>query len=663
MAEQTEEVAILKVGTDDAVKSLADLRENIKELKKELENLDIGSEEYQSTLDQLKVNQNAVKDAMYATTSSFQDVAAAATGTAESYNGLVHRMAAMKEELRSTDISTEEGRKHFEELAAKINSVNDKLKELDALQGNYQRNVGNYPSAFKNWSESVDVLRKGLGATEGGLNGVHDAMEGISKSPMVASLGILVSVAMKLADAMGENENAMNAVHKSMDAVRPVMDFLGGVLEKVADFLADIITKVTEFVSSNGLAKKVVSAVMGVGNAIFQYITAPLRGIVAAIKVFKEQGIAGFKDAAKALAGEVKNGFSFRQNFEAGQAIGDALIAGGKSKKEEAKEEAKAAAKEVSQEFKDSFDIDGLIEELDNAIDKVTAEWQKADEAINKAVNESADKRIKALEKITSRALELNSILTNDDEERAEKAYEIQLEGNQKQLALLEELKKAAYDRGDLDQALEYDQAAADLQVEIQMNAMKEQKRLRQKDLEDRKANGKSILEIYQALSGSVSSVLGDIADMYEKDSDNSEKSAKKVKTLRIASATIDTISGAIGAYMQAVQSIAPPWGIIVGAANAATVTAAGIAQIAKLKNTKIDKNAGDSGSAGASTMGAAVQAPTVSTEVANVRTVTSASEEDRLNQMASDQRVYILASDIEASQNARKTRVAESSF
>jgi hypothetical protein len=48
---------------------------------------------------------------------------------------------------------------------------------------------------------------------------------------------------------------------------------------------------------------------------------------------------------------------------------------------------------------------------------------------------------------------------------------------------------------------------------------------------------------------------------------------------------------------------------------------------------------------------------------VASVRSVTSASEEDRLNQMASDQRVYILASDIEASRNQIRTQVRESSF
>ena len=129
---------------------------------------------------------------------------------------------------------------------------------------------------------------------------------------------------------------------------------------------------------------------------------------------------------------------------------------------------------------------------------------------------------------------------------------------------------------------------------------------------------------------------------------------------MRIAAATIDTLSGAIGAFMQASETIPPPYGQIVGAVSAAAVTAAGIAEIAKIKSTKVN---GSSGSAATPTAMAVASAPTLTTEVANVRSLTSASEENRLNQMASDQRVYIVASDIEASQNQIKTQVAESSF
>ena len=66
MAEET--ITILKVGTEEAVKSVNDLKDNIKTLKQNLGELEIGTEEYQNTLEELKVNQNALKDAMYATT-------------------------------------------------------------------------------------------------------------------------------------------------------------------------------------------------------------------------------------------------------------------------------------------------------------------------------------------------------------------------------------------------------------------------------------------------------------------------------------------------------------------------------------------------------------------------------------------------------------------
>ena len=100
MAEET--ITILRVGTEEAVRNINDLRSNIKTLKDNLGELEIGTQEYQDTLDELKVNQNALKDAMYATSSSMEDVAAAATGTSKSYNSLVHQMASLKEEFRAS---------------------------------------------------------------------------------------------------------------------------------------------------------------------------------------------------------------------------------------------------------------------------------------------------------------------------------------------------------------------------------------------------------------------------------------------------------------------------------------------------------------------------------------------------------------------------------
>ena len=620
MAEET--ITIFKVGTEQAVKSIADLRNNIKALKegfedaqgnmhKGLNDLEIGTQEYKDTLDLLKVNQNALKDAMYATSSEIKDLAKAATGAniefnkqnelitdgSISYNELVHAMANLKEEFRSTTDVVRRG-----QIGDKIKSINDELKKMDASQGNFQRNVGNYANsikdAFGDMSKNVDVFRKSLGAVGSGLNGMKDGLEGISKSPAVATFGILVSVAIKLADELKDNETAMAGLKKAMAALQPVMDFLSGIIEKLATYLADVIVKVTEFVTSNGLIQKVINGVMGVGNAILQFVIAPFRGLVAAIKVFKEQGVKGLGDAAKAFAQEMKSGVSFKENFQTGQVFANTIIAGAKSRKKEVNDAGKEMGKDLTE---------GLLSEMDKLTKRIEDKRKKMDDSFAKGESKFLEDLNKEIDKeIEDDWKETLSDLSDDTE-----TY-----------------------------------------LSDEVNKYKEEFEELKKIQEAKKA-------LLQGVADATSSILGSIADMYEADSEASEKNAKKVKNLRIAAATIDTISGAIGAYMSAVKSLPAPYGAIAGAVQAAAVTAAGFAEIAKIKSTNVSGNSSSSSSSAP----ALVSSPSLTTEVSNVRSVTSASEEDRLNQMASAQRVYILSSDIEASQRQIKTQVAESSF
>lgn len=595
MAEET--ITILRVGTEEAVKSVNDLKQNIKILKDNLGELEIGTQEYQDTLDELKVNQNALKDAMYATSTSMEDLTQAATGASESYNSLVHRMASLKEEFRATNDAVRRA-----ELGQQIKAVNDQLKDLDALQGNFQRNVGNYAesikSAFGDMSKHVDVFRKSLGAAGGGLNGLKDGMEGISKSPFVATFGILVSLALKLADELKENETAMASIKGLMNSLKPVMDFFAGILDKVAGYLAEIIGKVAAFLGSSGLMQKIIQGVMGVGNAILQFIIAPFKGIVAAIKVFKEEGVKGLGNAARAFGQEMKSGVSFKENFKAGQVAADTILSGVSSRRSKAAETGKQMGKDIRE---------ALLKELEKST-------KKAEEALRKDNESFAKSQKKFLEDMDK---DLNKMLEDDYKETLDEVSQTTSE------------------------------FLAD-QVQQYQDEFKKQQEI-----------AKAKKDLLKGVASATSDILGSIADMYESDEENSEKNANKIKNLRIAAATIDTISGAIGAFMQASQTIPPPYGQIVGAAAAAAVTASGIAQIAKLKSQKVS---GSAQSTNISTP-AVTSAPTINTQVSNVRSVTSASEEDRLNQMASEQRVYILASDIEASQKQIKTQVSESSF
>lgn len=655
MAEET--IQIIRIETGEAVKSVNDLRENVKILKDRLGDLEIGTTEYQDTLEELKVNQAAVKDAMYASTASMDDLAKSATGTSNSYNALVHRMAALKEELRATDVSTEQGKQRFKELAAQINEVNDTLKDMDALQGNFQRNVGNYPGLMKTFSGSLDALDKGLKAASGGVGGLKEGFDALAVNPVITILGIVVSLFASLADTLKEDETTMAAVNKAGVSLEPIFKFLKGILEKVVTIVADLITKASAFVQSNGLIPKIIDGVVGVGNAILKFVIAPFKGVVEAIKVFKEQGVRGLGDAAKAFANEMKTGISFKSNYQAGESIVDAITAGVKSKKKDVSD----AGKDVVKPLKDGIDteLDKMIQELDKGLDKMNQDLDKELEDANKIANSIAQDRLANLDKAAKHQLELNDILVEDDREKAEKAYQIQLSANERRLAALEQFAQDALERGDIDAYLEYEQEAADLEVEIETNALREKKRLREQDAKDAKEKAKQQMEVMQSVASATSGILGSIADMYESDEKNSEKNANKIKGLRIASATIDTISGAIGAFMQAVQTIPPPLGAIVGGVQAAAVTAAGIAQIAKIKSTKVSGSASNS----APTAPAVTSAPVRTMDIQQVRSVTSASEEDRLNQMANDQRVVLVMSDLEVKQNQSRVQVAEASF
>lgn len=636
----TENITILKIGTQEAVQNIGDLRKNVQILKKSLEDLDIGSREYQDTLDELKVNQNALKDAMYATSSSMDDVAKSASGAnvifdeqgklvkdaTVSYNSYVHAMAALKEEFRSTGDAVRRA-----DLADKINQINDQLKGMDAAQGNFQRNVGNYEGALKGWANGLDAMDKGLKAATGGVNGLKGGVEAFAKSPAIASFTILVSVAMKLAEALKENDTAMAAVKKATAALQPVMDFFGGVLETIAGVLADVIGKVSEFVSSNGLFQKIIGGVVGVGNAIFKFITAPVRGVIAAIKVFQDEGIKGIRNAAKAFGDEMKGGVAFRSNFEGGQAAADAMISGMSSRKAPAKEAGKTIAKEVK---------DGVKEELDIGLDEIIAGAEKSMEDFFKDMDRMDADRLKR--EADSESIRLGRLK----------------QSNEERLAMLQEFYDAALERGDLSKALEYDTKIADLRVEITEKEIEERKK---KEEEYERTRTAALMASFDTTA----SILGSLADLYEADDEGQKKNAKKIKALRIATATIDTISGAIGAYMQASKAYTPPWGQIIGAAAAATVTAAGLANIKKIRSTNTDGGGSSADVSAPSTTGtpAVVAAPALTTQVSNVRSVTSASEEDRLNAMASDQRVVLVMSDLEVKQDQVRTQVAESSF
>lgn len=244
---------ILKVGTGEAVKNVGELRENIKQLKAALNDQDLsnpeGMKKYNELLGELKINQNALKDAMYATTASWDDITNAATGAniafdnnnklvnmqGVSYNALVHEMADLKQAWRATTDEMERAA-----LGERINSVNDQLKSMDASVGNYQRNVGNYIGAMDHLTASFGSMGKGAQSVIAPIKGVTTGLKTLSATPAIAILGLLANVLQKVIEGLKSSEENTNAMTAAMapfaaigDTVTKVLQGLGGVLAKV----------------------------------------------------------------------------------------------------------------------------------------------------------------------------------------------------------------------------------------------------------------------------------------------------------------------------------------------------------------------------------------------------------------------------------------------
>ena len=354
MAEQVD----VKIITVDAVNNLADLKKAIKDAKDNLATMNLGSKEYQKQLKEVIEGQNLLRAAMNGTTATAEHLKDAVDKDGVSYNSLVNQMADLKRAFRATTDEAERAN-----LATRIRDINTELKKLDAMKGDFQRNVGDYLA--KDLKSVVQDLPSGLKAIRGPLDDVSKTMGLMSKQPILGILGLLAPLINEIVKGLKENEDAMAGIKKILDSLKPVMDFFSGILENVVVYVGDLINQAASFLGSSGIFNQIVKGVMGVGNAILQFVIAPFKAVGAAVKVFKEQGIKGIGDAARAMNEEFNKGIAFKQNFQSGQAVADAIVAGAKSRKP-GKEVGKAVKEDLEEELLKADDLEKIWEKAMN---------------------------------------------------------------------------------------------------------------------------------------------------------------------------------------------------------------------------------------------------------------------------------------------------------
>lgn len=133
-------------GAEETTQTLKQLREEVRELRKTLDNTTIGTEEFGDTLEELTKKQQELTNVTKSGNKAMEG----------SYNALVNEMALLKKEWRST---SDEAKRTA--LGEQINSINNKLKDMDASIGNHQRNVGNYQTRLKELKLELLQLEEG----------------------------------------------------------------------------------------------------------------------------------------------------------------------------------------------------------------------------------------------------------------------------------------------------------------------------------------------------------------------------------------------------------------------------------------------------------------------------------------------------------------------
>lgn len=700
---QEETVRLVRIDTGDSIKTVAELKKYIKELKDGIEKLEIGSEEYNDTLKALKEAQDAQRDSMHFGVETVK----AAKG---SYNDLVHTMRELKEQWRATSDESERSKLGFQ-----INDINNQLKELDASVGVYGRNVGDYSNKIQ--EAFVAMGSKAGAAAAGGVKKFKLGLDALSKTPVIAIIGIIITVLEKVVQKMKESEEGTKALSSAMSVLEGISTILGKYLEqfgKVVGWVADQVVKLLqklklysgemqaaqeitqkeikleekrrETIMKNADAEKAIAELRAKAVEEEKYNLKQRETFLREALALEEERAKRERDLAKDeydlivlknsqlksgtkdlraeadayarmqaadtafLAAQRKtikelNALRRQQRRDDKEAVKDAEKA---SKDEAAALNARLALEKdiISQQL--ALTKKGTAERLEKSLELLKKEHEIAVAKANQTIKDE-----KALEEqllLLRQKFNVDweqTLIKADEEARDARAQRVR-DAFEADMALLEEGSMARLEKElelkeyELEHIHKYEEESEEAFQKRRAEAEAAYTKQQRAVLDAR-------VNMMQTWAGSVTSLMGSVADAYEALSDDEEKAAEETKGMRIAIATIDTISGAVSAFMSTSKQIGGIPGLIAGALAAASVTATGLANIAKIRSVNVKKGSGS----GSSASTAVVAAPPAVQQVPVTRTATSASEEERLDRMAANkQRVVLVYSDVKEADN-----------
>lgn len=610
-----EEKILLQVEQAQAATSIKELRDSVKSLRQTVSEATIGSEEYRVASEGLKAAQNALANATKLGTKETKLAG-------DSYNALSRTMAELKQEYHAT---TDEFKR--KELAKEINAINDRLKAMDSDVGVFARNVGNYADGV---AKGFSAMGGAAGSMINPIQGVNAGFQALSKTPVIAIIGILINLFAKAYEAMKSSEEGSQQLAKAFDAFKVVADIMTKGLQLLGKAFVWVGDGITTLFKKFGLLKEQSEERVEIGQKEIELAKEQRRVTMenadAELKISKLRAAATDKinnSASERLAllkeaGELEKKVS-ENNYNLAKQEYELI----KEKNE--------LLPSSSQEMQEEADAYAAMVNAETAYFNKQREYNsQMAEAFNQAKKEVAETKEEIVGLTDSVGFGLEA-LKNFRKDSENEVVDTQI----------------GIDEG----LLEFKKKNEEQQDKVDKQSLAKKIR-NQKIKEGLEEHG---LMVAQSVAKAAAQIVG-------------EETALG-KAMAVSAAMIDTYKSANSAY--AAMAGIPIVGPALGAAAAAAAVMSGIANVKAILATKTDGKSTSMPSAGVAMR---TSAPAVIQQVPVMRSLTGASEDDRLNAIADNTgqtasgvnqpvKAYVVQSEMEGEQLYAETREKESSF
>lgn len=669
MAEQVKGVTI-------GLETIKQLKTEIKQLKDNIQALAITGQDYSKEAEALTAKQLQLSKATDTT-------AGAVVGVTNSYAQLVAETNKLRKEWRSVDVGSE----RFKELSKQIDENNKRLKDMDKSIGDNFRNVGGYAEGF---GEALKGLGDTFPSVQQGLNGVKTGITAIQANPIMGTISVVIQLIMKVVDAMKQSEEGTKALATMFGILDSAMVLVTRVLEKVGEGIAWVIEKVVDFTGKIFDNSEVVKDNISIQQQELAMAEKHREDLIKTAQL--EQDISDLRAKAsdkirysneerldflkKAMDKEMEllklSQAEAQRELELIQLKNKQTKSGSRDLEAEAQAQAKVIRTQTAYNNK-LREYNAQMKEAQNALVAEQKAREKSIKGVEKmelptftedikeaeaeiaeslaAPRKAIEANIQALGIESSERMRYAQLAEGTEAQKAEAIYNIQQATLLEEMALLQQgLDNVAFFG---EERIKAQERVAQIERDIAYNTAEYEKKQSDAVAKKRQSDQKMAVQVALAASQAMSGILGNIADMYDKEGEENEKATKKAKALRIAGATMDMLGGIVSAWASALNPAnagATIWGqIAMASITSATMLATGIANIAKIRQT-------DASGKASSGVSSSVSAPSIVQNVPMTRTLTGVAEEERINQ---SQRVYVVYDDIEKA--GKKVEVTES--